>query len=128
MQKLQQRGFPRVRWLQGHMRQPTYLAKNEATDEKYVREITRKLQDVSAWATDRSGKVNASVIRREEHACVLNRYLLENVLRLATPQTLVRLAPAFHSIQNDRKELKKVVQAMPSTWLSCEINVQRMLA
>lgn len=128
MQKLQQHGLPGVRWLQERMRQPTYLAKNEATDEKYVHEITRKRQDVTAWGADQSGKVNASVLRREEHACVLNRYLLENVLRLATPQMLVRLAPAFQSIQNDEKALRKVVQAMPSTWLSCEINVQRMLA
>jgi hypothetical protein len=128
MQKLQEHGFPGVRWLQKPMREPTYLAKNAATDEKYVREITRKRDDVTSWATDRSGKPNAKVLRAEEHTCVLNRYLLENLLRLVAPATFVRLAPSFKLIQQDEKTLKEVVGAMPSVWLSCEINVQRMLA
>gem|GEM_PF-3706098 len=110
------------------VREPEFLAHNAATDEKYVREITLKREAALAWCADRSGKPNAEVLRREEHQVVLNRYILGQVLRIVTPRELVQLLPKLQNLQARAKELRDVVSAMPSAWLSCEMNVQVVLA
>lgn len=128
MRKLQEVRSPGMIWLQQHMRQSEYLTAEARTNEKYVREISRKRDEALVWSADKSGKPNASKLRREEHECVLNRYILGSALRVTTPQEFVRLLPALARLQANLKDLGPVVAAMPSTWLSCEINVQRVLA
>src|SRR5216684_2017867 len=49
-------------------------------------------------------------------------------MHLVDGRTCVRLLPHLCRLQTDSRYLKAVVAEMPSTWLSCEMNVQRMLA
>jgi hypothetical protein len=128
MQKLDEYGFPGMRWLQQYMREQTHLDLQASTDEKYVREISRKRADAMTWAADKSGKLNAAKVRAEEHACVLEKYILTRAMRVVGPRTVASLAPILMQLQKDGRKLAAAVAAMPSTWLSCEMNVQRMLA
>lgn len=50
--------------------------------KKWVREISRKIDDVSNWATDGSGKLNAKKLRFEEHTAAFNSYIMGNLHRL----------------------------------------------
>jgi hypothetical protein len=128
MSKLEQGGSPSVRWLQASAREPEYLSLQATTDEKYVREISRKRSEATTWAVDNAGKLDATKLRLEEHTCVLNRYIMENAPRLVGGRMFVRLVPHLYRLGTDSRALKAVVAEMPSTWLSCEMNVQRMLA
>lgn len=74
--------YPTVRWLQQVMRTPELLEHEARTDEKYVREISRKIDDVPNWATDGSGKLSAKKLRFEEHTAAFNSYILANLHRL----------------------------------------------
>lgn len=127
MMKMEEFGLPSVRWLQQNRRSREYLDLHATTDTKYEREISRKRDDASTWAADANGKLDAQKLRYEEHICVLNKYILENVLRLVDPATFGRLALRLGMLNTDDALLSKVVRAMPSTWLSCEMHVQRML-
>lgn len=130
METLRQRAVPGLRFLQQHMQTSHYVATHQSTDDKYVREISRKRREASDWARDASGKLNAAKLREEEHTFVFKTYIMQNLPRLVglegmllVSQNLTTIAP-----KPGRSPLRRLVERMPSTWLSCEINVQATLA
>ena len=130
MQQLMQSSVPGLQFLQQWMRTTAFLEMHTLTDEKYVREISRKRDDALVWAMDASGKLNPNKLREEEHTFVASRYIVSNLPRLvglAETELFLRTVEDFAGNQS-RSLLKSVVEQMPSTWLSCEMNVQRTLA
>jgi hypothetical protein len=128
MLKMKASDLPDVQWLQQHRRNTEYLDHHARTDARYQKEISRKREDAPTWAADANGRLNAQTLRREEYVCVLNRYILDNLLRLVDePAKVGRLVARLVHLNTDDAMLSRVVAAMPSTWLSCEMNVQRVL-
>ena len=123
--------YPTVRWLQQVMRTPELLEHEARTDEKYVREISKKIDDVPNWATDGSGKPNARKLRFEEHTAAFNSYIMGNLGRLVGLQGMQLIherLPLVVTKPAGPAAVAPVIAAMPSISLSCEMSVQKMLA
>jgi len=121
---------PGLRFLQQQMRTATFLENHEVTDEKYVREISRKRNDALDWAVDGSGKLSATKLRLEEHTFVFRKYILGNLPRLVGPSGMQMIVRNIENIvrKPGPAALRSVVERMPSTWLSCEMNVHCTLS
>lgn len=123
--------YPTVKWLQRVMRTPEFLAHEARTDEKYVSEISKKLDEAPTWATDGSGKLNAKKLRFEEHTSAFNNYILGSLHRLVGREGMELIRQRldlFVTKPAGPAALASVVTAMPSIALSCEMHVQKTLA
>ena len=93
-------------------------------------EITRKRREALDWAVDGSGKLNADKLRDEEHIFVFKKYVMANLPRLVGSPGMELIQQNLERVvrKPGRSALRSLVEKMPSTWLSCEMNVQRMLS
>jgi hypothetical protein len=120
--------YPTLRFVQRRDRTPEFLQRHKTTDEKYVREVERKIRDAPTWAADASGKLDATKVRFEEHTAALNNYIVPHLSRLVRADALTRVRNELKTLATTPTSLAPVIAAMPSIWLSCEMHVHRILA
>jgi hypothetical protein len=130
MLHLREHRTPGLSFLQQHMRTMRYLENHDRTDDKYVREISEKRRAAAEWAADPSGKLNPAKLREEEHTFVFKRYIMENLPRLVGIQGMALVTQHLPQVvrKPGRSALRNLVEQMPSTWVSCELNVQATLS
>jgi hypothetical protein len=123
------RNLPSVTWLLENLPVEQIRTRHAASDERYVNRVRFLNSDLDAFR-DKRGKLKPSALRLEEHTYVLKQYISR---RLPCVVGVNETIAAFDNFEARRvkpgpQAAAKIVNAMPSTSLSCELQVQRRLA
>lgn len=123
------RNLPSVTWLLEHLPVPKFQQRHSAGDQRYLDKVRSLNSDLSDFR-DKNGKLNAQKLRLEEHTYVLKNYILPRLPRLVGLSGMIRGLADFKArkVKPGAAALARIVDAMPSTSLSCELHVQRRLA
>jgi hypothetical protein len=129
MTEVIRRNLPSVTWMLEHLPVDDFRRRHTEGDKRYVALVGELNADLADFK-DRRGKLKADALRLEEHTYVLKTYILPRLPRIVG---LAGMITGLGKLQKRQLKpgpstLARIVEAMPSTNLSCELHVQRRLA
>lgn len=123
------RELPGLEWLQENLPRTEFESTYRTVDENWVTTVAALDQEAIRRFVNADGTPSATKLRLEEYAHIVQAYFVKKLPRLVGfAATALALEKGAERIgRGGPATMKKLIELLPSIWLSCEMHVRRRL-